>query len=69
MYILEAQAEQGQQHYDCLLLVPGYVKGDGQLLQLLYAQGLAQPDGHEGPRVAVVTLPGVEYTRQPRHGT
>ena len=69
MYVSEAQAKQGQQHYDCLLLVPGYIKGDGQPLQLLYAQGLAQPDGHEGPRVAVVTLPGVEHARQPGQGT
>mmetsp|Transcript_16568 Transcript_16568/g.32693 ORF Transcript_16568/g.32693 Transcript_16568/m.32693 type:complete len:207 (-) Transcript_16568:1719-2339(-) len=62
---LEAQVQAGQQHGDCLLLVPRQHDGEGEILDLaLERPGKRQRDAHRAVRV--VALPHVQHPRDPR---
>ena len=63
MDVLHAEAEQGEQDDDGLLLVPSDVVGDGQLVHVVQAKHFLQLQGDEGQRIAVVALSSVQNAR------
>ncbi len=55
--IFYPQGEQRQQYNHRLLFVPGYVVGNGQVVQVIQAESLFQCQRNLYQRVAVVALP------------
>ena len=63
MNVRDAQAEQGKQYDHRLLLVPGNVVNDRQVIDTLQPKGLLQGHCDHHQRVTVVALSGIEYAR------
>ena len=60
--ILHAQVQQGQQHDDRLLLIPGDVVDNRQVVDVVQAEDLLQLQGNDSQGVGVVALTGIQYT-------
>ena len=61
MDIFHAQVQEGQQHDDSLLLIPGNVVGDGQLVDVRKTEDLLQLQSDDGQRVGIVALACVQH--------
>lgn len=61
--VLDPEVEQGQQHGHRLLLIPGDVEDDRQLVDVVEAEDLLELERDHGQAVGVVALPGVQYPR------
>ena len=63
MDILHAKAQQSEKHDDSLLLVPGNVEGNRQIIDISSSEDLFEVQSHHSPRIAVVALSSIEHTR------
>ena len=59
--VLHSQVQQGQQHDDRLLLIPGDIVDDGQVVDVLQPKDLLELEGNDGQRVGVVALAGIQH--------
>ena len=59
--VLDAQAEQCEQHDDSLLLIPCYVEGNGQVVDVVGSENLFQLQSYHSPAIAVVALSGIQH--------
>ena len=60
MDVFDAQVEEGQKNDDGLLLIPGNVVDDGQVVDIVQAEDFLEFEGDEGQGVGVVALAGVK---------
>lgn len=65
MDVSDAECEQGQQNDDGLLLIPGDVIDDGQLIYIAESQGITQHNGGKDKGVGVVALSGIQHAGYP----
>src|SRR5699024_1718403 len=62
MDVLNAEIQQGQQHDDGLLLIPGDVVDDGQVVDVIQSKDFLEFQSDDGQRVGVIALTGVQNT-------
>ena len=60
MDVLHTERQQGQEYDDCLLLIPGNVVGDRELVDIGKPEDFLQLQGNQSKGVGVVALPCVE---------
>ena len=63
MDVLDAEVQQGEQDDDGLLLVPGDIVGNRQLIDIVEAEDLFELQSNQREAVAVVALASVEHAR------
>ena len=61
MDVFHAQVEQGQQDNHRLLLIPGDVIDDGQVIDVVQAEDLLELEGDDSQGVGVVALARVQH--------
>ena len=63
MDVLHAQVQQSQENDDGLLLVPGDIESNRQLVNIVESKHLFEFQGNDRQRIGVVALPGVQNSR------
>ncbi|MNY53154.1 hypothetical protein D3C86_1888870 [compost metagenome] len=63
--ILHTQIQQCQEYNYRLLLIPGNIVGDRQIVNILKSEYFLELQGNHNKRVGIVALAGIQYTRNP----